>query len=108
MTAIAATSAAFGDDGEFAPLWPAAAQATDAAVASPAQQAPDHGDPIETIASPWRAPCFYLAFIAGAVLMLAVGVIFAWRAIARRDRSGDTPTAGAGDPGRIAAPTNHR
>ncbi|MES2422439.1 MAG: hypothetical protein V4595_14245 [Pseudomonadota bacterium] len=32
-------------------------------------------------ASPWRAPLFYLSFVAGALLLVAVGIILAWRLI---------------------------
>ena len=33
-------------------------------------------------ASPWRAPLFYLSFVAGALLLVAVGIILAWRMVA--------------------------
>lgn len=29
--------------------------------------------------SPWRAPLFYLSFVAAALLLVAVGIILAWR-----------------------------
>ena len=108
MTAIAASSVAFGGDREFAPLWRAPARIGDTGGAAPSHQAPDHGDRVEAVASPWRAPCFYLAFVAGAVLMVAVGVIFAWRAIVRRGRSGVRSTAATVRQGRIATPAKHR
>ena len=38
--------------------------------------------PQSSAASPWRAPLFYLSFVAGAVLLVAVGIILLWRLIA--------------------------
>ena len=108
MTAIAAPSVAFGDTHDFAPHRRATARIGDSGAATPLDQAPDQDDPVETIASAWRSPCFYLAFIAGAVLVLAVGIIFAWRAIARRGRSSDTSTAASVGQHGIAAPSKHR
>ena len=32
-------------------------------------------------ASPWRAPLFYLSFVAGALLLVAVAIILAWRLV---------------------------
>ena len=89
MTVIAAKSTARGADYGFGLPWLAPVPATDIAVGTPTYPGPDLDDPVETAASPWRAPCFYLAFLAGAVLVLAVGVIVAWRSIACRARRAD-------------------
>ncbi len=37
----------------------------------------------ETVASPWREPLFYLSFVAGALLLVAIGVILGWRLLHR-------------------------
>lgn len=108
MTAIAANAAAFGDDLGFAPLWFAPAPIADIAIDAPVHWMPDHGDPIEAAASPWHAPCFYLAFLAGAVLMLAVGVIVAWRMIARRGRTPARRSPRLPRRGMIVAASKHR
>ncbi|RXD05524.1 hypothetical protein EQZ23_10715 [Sphingomonas sp. UV9] len=39
------------------------------------------------VASPWRSPLFYLAFVAAALLFVAVGVILMWRIMMRPRRS---------------------
>ena len=108
MTAIAASAAAFGDDLGFTPLWFAQAPITDIAIDAPVYWAPEHSDPIETAASPWHAPCFYFAFLAGAVLMLAVGVIVAWRMIARRGRTPARRSPRMARRGMIIAAPKHR
>ena len=41
----------------------------------------------EAMPSPWRAPLFYLSFVAGALLLIAVGFILMWR-IMLRSRQG--------------------
>ncbi|MCK8456099.1 hypothetical protein [Sphingomonas faeni] len=89
MTVIAAKSLARGAEYGFGSPWLAQVPVTESAVGTPIYPEPDLDDPVGTAASPWRAPCFYLAFIAGAVLVLAVGVIVAWRSIARRTRRPD-------------------
>ncbi|MBD8618452.1 hypothetical protein IFT67_05915 [Sphingomonas sp. CFBP 13728] len=37
----------------------------------------------ETVASPWREPLFYLSFVAGVLLLIAIGVILGWRLLHR-------------------------
>ncbi len=37
--------------------------------------------PQTVAASPWRAPLFYLSFVAAALLLVAVAIILAWRMI---------------------------
>ena len=37
-------------------------------------------------ASPWRAPLFYLSFIAAALLLASIGVVLLWRVLHRRPR----------------------
>lgn len=37
----------------------------------------------EATASPWRAPLFYLSFVAAALLLIAVGFILMWRIVLR-------------------------
>lgn len=39
------------------------------------------------VASPWRAPLFYLSFLAAVLLLVAVGVILMWRITIRLHRS---------------------
>ncbi|MBC3942218.1 hypothetical protein [Sphingomonas albertensis] len=40
----------------------------------------------EATASPWRAPLFYLSFVAAALLLIAVGFILMWRIMLRSRR----------------------
>jgi len=35
----------------------------------------------EAPASPWRAPLFYLSFLAGLVLLMAVAMLLIWRMV---------------------------
>ncbi len=37
----------------------------------------------ETAQSPWSEPLFYLSFMAGALLLIAIGVILGWRLLHR-------------------------
>jgi len=37
----------------------------------------------EAPASPWRAPLFYLSFLAGLVLLVAVAMLLIWRMVTR-------------------------
>jgi len=47
---------------------------------------PPTGPIPEATASPWRAPLFYLSFVAGALLIIAVGFILMWRLMLRSRR----------------------
>jgi hypothetical protein len=38
---------------------------------------------VEAPASPWRAPLFYLSFLAGLVLLVAVAMLLIWRMVTR-------------------------
>ena len=37
--------------------------------------------PQTVAASPWRAPLFYLSFVAGAVLLVAIAIVLTWRMV---------------------------
>ncbi len=45
--------------------------------------------------SPWRSPLFYLSFIAGALLLVAVGLILAWRITLRAPHERSSPVRAA-------------
>lgn len=69
MTAIAPHMASIATDSARVPPPPAQ-------IVMPAE-----GRAADASASPWRAPLFYLAFLAGVLLLVAVAVILLWRII---------------------------
>ncbi|WP_332799336.1 hypothetical protein [Sphingomonas sp. PB2P12] len=81
MTAVAQTlmPERAGDAPSTATLTPRSSICDDAP--APSHFAPPVTSPVPE--TPWRAPMFYLAAIAGVVLLIAVGIVLLWRVVTR-------------------------